>query len=293
MPSPVPTAASSSMHICNSSSPKHSPVSPPVPSSNYRARRRRRSASRPCRFLRVEPSQRSTTSARRVRIDSMRTDFVANISHELKTPVGAIAVLAEMLADESDPTVVSTLSSRVVDESHRAARTIDDLLELSQIESSLTVLMTLSTWPPSSPNLCLVAEWSLTDAVSRLSRSKLRTTVWIRADRAQLSTAIGNSGRERGQVQRRWRAGPDLCSPERTLGRGHGGRPGRRHPCRRPRPRVRTFLSSGQGSGPTDRRNRSGAGNCAPCCEQSRRGGVGPVPRRGRHRHLRSAFPRA
>ncbi|MBT7429812.1 MAG: hypothetical protein HN783_08385, partial [Ilumatobacter sp.] len=72
----------------------------------------------------------------RVRIDSMRTDFVANISHELKTPVGAIAVLAEMLADESDPTVINTLSSRVVDESHRAARTIDDLLELSQIESS-------------------------------------------------------------------------------------------------------------------------------------------------------------
>ena len=39
----------------------------------------------------------------RRRVDAMRTDFVANISHELKTPVGALAVLAEALADESDP----------------------------------------------------------------------------------------------------------------------------------------------------------------------------------------------
>ena len=37
----------------------------------------------------------------------MRTDFVANISHELKTPVGALALLAETLADEDDPEVVA------------------------------------------------------------------------------------------------------------------------------------------------------------------------------------------
>ena len=35
-------------------------------------------------------------------VDTVRTDFVANISHELKTPVGALAVLAEALADEDD-----------------------------------------------------------------------------------------------------------------------------------------------------------------------------------------------
>lgn len=75
----------------------------------------------------------------RVRLDSMRTDFVTNISHELKTPVGAVAVLAEALIDEPDPDVVQRLADHLVEESHRAARTIDDLLKLSQIESTRPV----------------------------------------------------------------------------------------------------------------------------------------------------------
>jgi two-component system sensor histidine kinase SenX3 len=70
----------------------------------------------------------------RVRSDAMRRDFVANISHELKTPVGAIAVLAEALIDESDVEVVRRIAGRMIDESHRAVRAIDDLLELSWIE---------------------------------------------------------------------------------------------------------------------------------------------------------------
>jgi two-component system sensor histidine kinase SenX3 len=70
----------------------------------------------------------------RRRIDAVRTDFVANISHELKTPVGALAVLAETLVDEQDPAVVQRLADRMLEEAHRAARTIDDLLELSRIE---------------------------------------------------------------------------------------------------------------------------------------------------------------
>lgn len=70
----------------------------------------------------------------RVRIDAVRTDFVANISHELKTPVGALAVLAEALADVDDLETARHLAARMVDEAHRASSTIDDLLELSRIE---------------------------------------------------------------------------------------------------------------------------------------------------------------
>ena len=70
----------------------------------------------------------------RRRVDAMRTDFVANISHELKTPVGALAVLAEALAEERDVAIVHRVSERMVAEAHRVARTIDDLMELSRIE---------------------------------------------------------------------------------------------------------------------------------------------------------------
>ncbi len=70
----------------------------------------------------------------RARLDSVRTDFVSNISHELKTPVGALALLAETLADSDDVDVNRRLALKMVEEAHRAAGTIDDLLELSRIE---------------------------------------------------------------------------------------------------------------------------------------------------------------
>jgi two-component system sensor histidine kinase SenX3 len=68
------------------------------------------------------------------RLDQVRTDFVANVSHELKTPVGAISVLAETLEGETQDELVLRLSGRMVSECERMARTIDDLLELSRIE---------------------------------------------------------------------------------------------------------------------------------------------------------------
>jgi two-component system, OmpR family, sensor histidine kinase SenX3 len=70
----------------------------------------------------------------RAHLEAVRKDFVANISHELRTPVGALALLAETLQDETDPEVVSRFAGKLVDESHRVARIVDDLLELSVLE---------------------------------------------------------------------------------------------------------------------------------------------------------------
>lgn len=72
----------------------------------------------------------------RQRLEAVRRDFVANISHELKTPVGALGLLAETLADEDDPAVSRHLAEQVQREAFRLGRTIDDLLQLSQIEAS-------------------------------------------------------------------------------------------------------------------------------------------------------------
>ncbi|MGH9281281.1 MAG: sensor histidine kinase [Acidimicrobiales bacterium] len=74
----------------------------------------------------------------RVRLEAIRRDFVANISHELKTPVGALGLLAETLAGEEDPEVVSRLAWRIQAEAQRVARIMDDLLDLSRIESEET-----------------------------------------------------------------------------------------------------------------------------------------------------------
>ena len=76
----------------------------------------------------------------RQRVDAVRRDFVANISHELKTPVGGIGVLAEALVEEDDLPVIRRLAGRMHHEAMRASRTIDDLLELSRIEAGETSL---------------------------------------------------------------------------------------------------------------------------------------------------------
>lgn len=68
------------------------------------------------------------------RVEEMRRDFVANISHELKTPVGALALLAETLRDEPDEEVSRRLAARVLTEADRVGRTIEDLLMLSRLE---------------------------------------------------------------------------------------------------------------------------------------------------------------
>jgi two-component system sensor histidine kinase SenX3 len=73
------------------------------------------------------------------RLEAIRQEFVANVSHELKTPVGAIALLAETLAaaDAASPTEVADAERRIgllVEEAHRLGRIIDDLLALSEVE---------------------------------------------------------------------------------------------------------------------------------------------------------------
>lgn len=69
------------------------------------------------------------------RIEKTRRDFVANLSHELRTPIGAVSLLAEMLVDEPDAETRSLLSERMLAEADRMSETIDALLELSRIES--------------------------------------------------------------------------------------------------------------------------------------------------------------
>ena len=71
----------------------------------------------------------------RKRLEAVRRDFVANVSHELKTPVGALGLLAETLADEEDGAIIRRLAHRMQAEAIRVGRIIHDLLDLSRLES--------------------------------------------------------------------------------------------------------------------------------------------------------------
>ncbi|MDH3731505.1 MAG: ATP-binding protein [Acidimicrobiia bacterium] len=69
------------------------------------------------------------------RTNAIRRDFIANVGHELKTPLGALSVLAETIADSDDATVRTRLGGRLSQESRRISNLIDDILDLAQVES--------------------------------------------------------------------------------------------------------------------------------------------------------------
>jgi len=127
----------------------------------------------------------------RVRIDTVRTDFFANLSHELKTPIGGIAALGDTMMDETDPLVIRQLAERIVRESFRMAGIVDDLLDLSRIEFGRT-----SEWGRvdiSSVVREVVA--LLTDNALRHNVELLvsgQSDVEVLGDRSQLVSAFSN-----------------------------------------------------------------------------------------------------
>jgi two-component system sensor histidine kinase SenX3 len=71
------------------------------------------------------------------RLEETRRDFVANISHELKTPIGAISLLSEALMDSSDDQeMVKKFSGDLNKESKRLAMLVQDIIQLSRLQSS-------------------------------------------------------------------------------------------------------------------------------------------------------------
>ncbi|MFC4768261.1 two-component system histidine kinase PnpS [Effusibacillus consociatus] len=76
------------------------------------------------------------------RVEQMRTEFVANVSHELRTPITAVRGFAETLLDGAleDPEMRKQFIKIIYEESDRLSRLVNDLLELSKIESGHAVL---------------------------------------------------------------------------------------------------------------------------------------------------------
>ena len=131
------------------------------------------------------------TAARR--IEETRRDFVANISHELKTPIGAISLLAEAVEDAADdPAAVRKFASRMGIESARLTDLVGQIIELSRLQADD---------PLADPEVVDIDE-VLTDAVERrrmdAERQRITLTVAgaagtrVLGNARQLGVAVGN-----------------------------------------------------------------------------------------------------
>ena len=69
------------------------------------------------------------------RLDSIRRDFVANISHELKTPIGALSILSEaVLGASDDPQAITRFANRMQSEASRLSDLVQEIINLSRLQ---------------------------------------------------------------------------------------------------------------------------------------------------------------
>ncbi|MHB8593395.1 MAG: ATP-binding protein [Acidimicrobiales bacterium] len=121
----------------------------------------------------------------RRRLEEIRRDFVANVSHELKTPMGALGLLAETLVEETDPAVAQRLASRIHTEAFRVSRIIDDLLDLSRIEAEEA--------PPREPVLVSLV---MAEAVERIRAAAEQRDVKIDMEEPEPPVAVMSDRRQ-------------------------------------------------------------------------------------------------
>jgi two-component system phosphate regulon sensor histidine kinase PhoR len=128
----------------------------------------------------------------RRRLEVLRRDFVANASHELKTPVAALRALSETLesALPNDPDVALGFVTRISREAERLDALVRDLLDLSRLERG-----TLDAEPVDMVGLVKeVTETYAERAEERRIRlrTELREATMVRGDRAQLGLLLSN-----------------------------------------------------------------------------------------------------
>lgn len=127
------------------------------------------------------------------RVEAIRRDFVANVSHELKTPIGALNLLAEAVAEaKDDPDAVVRFAQRMQGETERLTRLVQQIIDLSRLQND-----TASDDPAVVKVAELIAEaaeHSTTEAERKNIdiAVSLEDELFIQGDRAQLYAAVSN-----------------------------------------------------------------------------------------------------
>ena len=127
-----------------------------------------------------------------MRVEATRRDFVANVSHELKTPVGAIGLLAEaMLESADDADSVQHFGRRVVAESARMGNMVSELIALSRLQGGETAEFT-SVDVDALIDDAIESATIAAEAAAIAMRADDPIGVTVRGDRTLLLTALNN-----------------------------------------------------------------------------------------------------
>ncbi len=127
------------------------------------------------------------------RVESIRRDFVANVSHELKTPVGALNLLAEAVGEaKDDPEAVVRFSGRMHLESERLTRLVQQIIDLSRLQNDM--LSDDATTIKIGELVSEATEHSATDAEHKNIEivTSVEPDLYVHGDRAQLHAAVSN-----------------------------------------------------------------------------------------------------
>lgn len=127
------------------------------------------------------------------RIESIRRDFVANVSHELKTPIGAIQLLAEAVGEaKDDPESVLRFSARMHTESERLTRLVQQIIDLSRLQQD--VMSDYSSVLKVGDLISEACEHSQTEAERKniAIASHFQPDLFVHGDRDQIHAAVSN-----------------------------------------------------------------------------------------------------
>ncbi len=127
------------------------------------------------------------------RVETIRRDFVANVSHELKTPIGAISLLAEAVSEaKDDPEAVERFARRMQDEGQRLTRLVQQIIDLSRLQADVM------NDEPDVVKVCDVVaeacEHSHTDAEAKKIQlvQACEPDLYLLGDRSQVHAAVSN-----------------------------------------------------------------------------------------------------
>lgn len=117
------------------------------------------------------------------RVEAVRRDFVANVSHELKTPIGALGLLSEAILGAKDqPEEVVRFATRMQNESKRLADLVQEIIDLSRLQSS----------DPLQKAFAVEISDAVREAVSQAQFSSEQRNITLEIGEVEDATVIGD-----------------------------------------------------------------------------------------------------